>query len=87
MEARHFEHQMGTDTVVFYGVSITDADIIMSDGKSLEGLGVTPDDMKLPLPTDLEAGRDPVLAYGLSLLGVTVSAQKAGEYFPVEWAK
>ena len=36
MEAMHYEHQMGSDTAIFYGVSITDADLIMSDGKSLE---------------------------------------------------
>ncbi len=36
MEAMHYSHQMGSDTAIFYGVSITDADLIMSDGKSLE---------------------------------------------------
>ena len=29
--------QMGLDTVIIYGVNITDADIIMSDGVSLVG--------------------------------------------------
>src|SRR6185295_7938024 len=41
MRAIHSEHQLGADTVVFYGVSVTDADLIMSDGKSLERAGVT----------------------------------------------
>src|SRR6185312_12326947 len=53
MRAQAYGHQSGLDVVVFYGVSVTDADIIMSDGKSLEGVGVTPDEMKLPTPNDL----------------------------------
>src|SRR5207253_1644276 len=57
MRSRHFEHQLGTDIIVPYGVSITDADIIMTDGKSLEHLGVTPDEIKLPTAADLAAKR------------------------------
>src|SRR6185295_17839486 len=35
MESRFFPHKSGIDVVAFWGVSITDADIVMSDGKSL----------------------------------------------------
>jgi C-terminal processing protease CtpA/Prc len=87
MRARGFTHELGVDIIALYGVSITDADIIMTDGKSLEHTGVTPDEIKLPLAADLAAKRDPVLAYAASLLGVTMSPEKAGALFPIEWRK
>ncbi len=87
MRARDFSHELGIDIVAFYGVSITDADIIMTDSKSLEHVGVIPDEIRLPSASDLAAKRDPVLAYAASLLGVTISPEKAGELFPLEWRK
>lgn len=87
MESRLFPFQIGADTVIFYAASITDADIVMSDGKSLEGVGVTPDKVMLPTGADLAAGRDPVLAYAASLAGVKLDAEKAGAMFPIEWRK
>jgi len=42
MEARSFSHKVGTDSVIPYGTSMTDADVIMSDGKSIERVGVIP---------------------------------------------
>ena len=87
MRAREYPHEIGLDTVIFYGVSITDADIIMSDGKSLEHVGVTPDEIRLPTAADLAAKRDPVLAYAASLAGVKLEPEKAGTLFPLEWRK
>jgi carboxyl-terminal processing protease len=87
MRARDYEHQVGQDIVVFYGVSVTDADIIMADGKSLERIGVTPDETRLPTAADLAAKRDPVLAYAASLLGTTITPEQAGALFPLEWRK
>lgn len=87
MRARHFDHEIGIDVIVPYGVSITEADIVMTDRKSLEHVGVTPDEIKLPAAADLAAQRDPVLAYAASLLGVTMTAEKAGSFFPIEWRK
>src|SRR5262249_9166820 len=62
MEAKHYDERMGSDTVIFYGASITEWDLIMSDGKSLEHNGVVPDELLLPRAQDLATGRDPVLA-------------------------
>jgi carboxyl-terminal processing protease len=87
MAARHHDHEVGVDVVAFYGVSVTEADIIMSDGKSLEHVGVIPDELKLPTAKDLAAQRDPVLAFTLSLVGVTITSEKAGAIFPIEWSK
>jgi carboxyl-terminal processing protease len=87
MRSKHHGHEIGQDTVVFYGASITDADMIMSDGQSLERVGVVPDELKLPTNLDLAARRDPVLAYAASLVGVTIPPEKAGAFFPIEWKR
>ena len=85
MEAKRYSYQLGLDTVVFYGASITDADIVMTDGKSLEHSGITPDEVILPTAADLAAERDPVLARAAELCGATLSAEAAGALFPYEW--
>jgi C-terminal processing protease CtpA/Prc len=87
MRSRRHEHKVGVDTVVYYGASITDADVIMSDGKSLERVGVTPDVLKVPTAADLVGKLDPVLAYAASLVGVPLTPEAAGGLFPVEWRK
>jgi len=66
---------------ILYGLSITDADLIMSDGKSPEGQGVTPDELLLPTVADISARHDPVIARAAALAGVELSAEKAGELF------
>jgi C-terminal processing protease CtpA/Prc len=85
MESRHYEEKMGGDTVIFYGASITEWDLIMPDGKSLEHVGVTPDEVALPSANDLANGRDPVLARAADSLGVKLSPEEAGKAFPYEW--
>jgi carboxyl-terminal processing protease len=87
MQSRSLDHQMGTDTVIFYGVSVTNADVIMTDGKSLEGVGVTPDELLLPTAADLAAKRDPVLTRAAAMVGSELPPDKAGAMFPVEWRK
>jgi C-terminal processing protease CtpA/Prc len=87
MQSRTFDHQIGVDTVIFYGVSVTNADVIMADGKSLEGVGVTPDELSLPTAADLAAKRDPVLARAAATVGFELPHDKAGAMFPVEWRK
>jgi C-terminal processing protease CtpA/Prc len=85
MRSRVYPHEMGVDTVIVYGTSITDADIIMSDGVSLEGAGVTPNLVLLPKAADLRARRDPVLSGAAALLGVKLDAAEAGKLFPFKW--
>jgi len=62
-----------------YVVSVSVADLILADGKSLEGTGVTPDILVLPTPQDLATGRDPVLAEALKLLGHPMDPEQAGK--------
>jgi carboxyl-terminal processing protease len=87
MRSRVYDHQVGTDTVVFYATSITDADVIMSDGQSVERVGVTPDELILPTAADLLAKRDPALSRAAALVGVKLEPEKAGALFPIEWQK
>lgn len=88
MEARQFQGaQMGTaeGSIILYGFSITSADILMTDGHSLERVGVTPDEILLPTAADLAFGRDPVMSRAAKLAGLDLDPAAAGKLFPVEW--
>jgi len=85
MESKHYEEQTGTETAIFYGASITESNLIMTDGKSLEHGGVTPDEVALPTAQDIANGSDPVLAHAAELLGVKINAEDASKAFPYEW--
>src|SRR5438270_8056543 len=87
MEAKHYHYEQGMDTVIFFGASITEANILMTDGNSLEHTGVTPDELVLPGAADLASGSDPVLAHAAGACGVKLSAEQAGKLFPYEWGK
>lgn len=70
---------------VRYAAEITTSDLVMSDGKSLEKVGVVPDILVLPTAEDLAQRRDPVLARALELAGQSVSTADAGKLLPYEW--
>jgi Peptidase family S41/Tricorn protease C1 domain len=84
-EAEHHPYQAGMDTPIFYGFSVTEADLIMKDGKSLEHVGVIPEEIVLPTAQDLAAGRDPVLSRAVEVAGGKLDPTAAGKLFPYEW--
>ena len=85
MEARMHPFAQGDPVLLLYQFLVTDADIVMPDGKSLEGTGVVPDELLLPTGADLAAGRDAVMARAAALAGVELDALAAGGLFPFEW--
>ncbi|HWS89769.1 MAG TPA: S41 family peptidase [Pyrinomonadaceae bacterium] len=87
MRSRRHQQQSGMPVIVSYRVNVTDADIIMKDGKSLKHVGVKPDIVLLPKAADLAAGRDPVLSQAITLLGFPLDPEKAGALSPTKWKK
>lgn len=59
MWSRLYSHKVGADTAIFFAASITDADLILTDGKSLERTGVVPGKLLIPVGSNLAAGREP----------------------------
>jgi C-terminal processing protease CtpA/Prc len=87
MVSRYYSHTSGVDVVSFFGSSITMADLIMTDGKSLENVGVMPDKLMLMTAFALAEEKDPVLSYAAELAGVQLDPATAGKMFPIEWKK
>jgi carboxyl-terminal processing protease len=87
MAAQFRSHLYGTHQVITYGLELSMADFIMKDGKSLEHVGVVPDEKMVPTQQDVAEGRDTVLAAAAARAGVNLSPEKAGELFPFDWPK
>jgi C-terminal processing protease CtpA/Prc len=87
MEAKEYVHTIGTSRVLAFADSVTEAELKMSDGGSLEHIGVNPDSLVLPDPTDLATSRDPVISKAAEALDVKVTPEEAGTFFPFEWPK
>lgn len=86
MLARHYPIELGLmEHAIYFGASVTEADLIMKDGKSLEHTGVAPDEVVLPTADDLASGRDPVLAQAVKEAGASLSPEDAGKLFPFKW--
>lgn len=82
MASQVFPHTFGAGDFTFYATSVTVSDVRLSDGGRLEGVGVVPDEPILPTQADMVAGRDPVLARAIALLGGTVTPEQAGKLLP-----
>ena len=87
MRGKYHRHELGVDVVTYYGAIITDADLLMTDGKSLEGTGVVPDEVRIPTAKDMASMSDPVLAHAASLVGLKLAPEKAGRLFPIQWSE
>ncbi len=85
MEARGISNSVGLDAKIFYRLSVTSANLTMTDGQSLEKIGVTPDELLLPTPEDLATGRDPVMSRAAALAEVKLDPTEAGKMFPYLW--
>jgi len=69
----------GYQTITPYGMNVTVADLIMSDGNRLEKIGVTPDHPVGPTAYALANKNDPVLSFAAKLLAETISPEEAGK--------
>jgi C-terminal processing protease CtpA/Prc len=87
MEAKLYIHRTGFNPVISYGAMVADADLLTTDGKSLEHVGVTPDETILPTAVDLANDRDPVMVRAAEVAGVTLSPESVAKLFPFEWPK
>jgi C-terminal processing protease CtpA/Prc len=79
-----FESLVGARTdyaILRTGMSVTVADVIMSDGSRLEHIGVIPDQILQPTATGLVKRTDPVLAYAAYKMGVTLTPEEAGKFY------
>lgn len=86
MEAEIHPFSQGTEYAqIWYAFLVTEADLIMKDGKSLEHVGVTPDEVVIPTGRDLAMGKDPVLSRAVELAGGKLDPIEAGKMFPFEW--
>jgi C-terminal processing protease CtpA/Prc len=85
MMSRPVAMSLGTDTIIAYGMNMTVADVIMTDGVSLEHVGVSPNVRLLPTGPSISKLHDPVLAEAFDLLGEKVTTEQAGQFFPFKW--
>jgi C-terminal processing protease CtpA/Prc len=85
MRSRYYPLEHGTDRILLFGLSITDADVVMTDGKSLEHEGVVPDQKLLLSGMALSTSQDPVLSIAAAKAGLKLDPMKAGALFPFEW--
>lgn len=71
----------GFETLSFFALNVTIADLIMSDGNRLENVGVIPDYPVGPTGSALLSKSDPILSYAASLFGSKISSEDAGKFY------
>lgn len=69
----------GFQTYSVFGVNVTIADLIMSDGNRLEKVGVIPDHLVGPSQLGLRLRSDAVLSYAAKMFGADISPENAGK--------
>lgn len=82
-QARLFSHHMGTEIMIFYGVEIAVAKVILPDQEILENKGVTPDQICLPTSADLQDGKDPCLDRAVAIAHDLAKNSAGGKVTPV----
>ena len=87
MAAQRYMNQTGMESRIVYGAIISEAEIRMADGQTLEHQGVIPDKIILPAAEDIASSRDPVLAAAARSLNAQLSPEEAGALFPYQWPK
>ncbi len=65
--ARFYDHKIGTDVVVPYGVQVAVARVVFAGNQELENKGVVPNRLCLPTPEDLQKENDACLALAVKL--------------------
>lgn len=68
-------------TFIYVGMSVTIADVIMSDGSRLENTGVQPDLVLQPTASALAKRLDPVLAFAAQKFGAPITPEEAGKLY------
>src|SRR5260221_1153532 len=58
MTARYFPEEFGAEKIVYYGIQISTAKVVLPSGDEIEGKGVTPDVPCNPTGDDLREGHD-----------------------------
>lgn len=69
----------GFETLTPYGLNVTVADLIMSDGNRLEHVGVVPNHPVGPTAFALANKNDPVLSFAAKVLGEKITPEEAGK--------
>ena len=87
MRSKFYEMDSGFGNNLYFGASVTVADLVMPDGKSLEKVGVTPDELVLPTGLDLAESKDPVLSYAAKWRASRSRRKRPAPFFPFEWPK
>lgn len=72
---------LADEVISYVGMSVSVADVVMSDGTRLEKVGVIPDVPVIPTGMALNKKMDAVLAYAATLLGAELTPEKAGEFY------
>jgi C-terminal processing protease CtpA/Prc len=85
MQSNQVSMEMGVDSVLLYYMNMTNADVIMTDGKSLEHTGVTPQIRLIPSQESLAMQRDPILTAAFKLFEQDISPEKAGAFSQYQW--